>query len=159
MKPSSPPMPCSSRLLARLTQMPWNAVYFVPLGYAVMVLFQQMMGSTKSLTGLLAILLGALAALRAGALVLRCCLPFPAALKENWAQQRLLGKRYDSYQWRKLFWVGVGMAVYVSIEHASVMERWIAVLATGAGALGHWFWWRRKKMDAFLVAVLKRAVI
>lgn len=44
--------------------------------------------------------------------VLRRIFPFSSEAKDLWFQRRNLGKRYDSYQWQKLFWLGLGMLPY-----------------------------------------------
>jgi len=52
--------------------------------------------------------------LRVGPAVLRKLLPFSAEAKQIWLDRRQIAKKYDSYQWQKLFWVGLGLLPYAN---------------------------------------------
>jgi hypothetical protein len=70
--------------------------------------------------------------------------PFSDEVQAAWARRRQLAKRFDSYQWSKLLWFGVGMALHVF---------WAGRLSPGTlalvafcligGGLGLWQWRRR----------------
>ncbi len=55
----------------------------------------------------------------------------------------MIAKRFDSYQWGKLLWFGLGMSVYLALaEHA---PRWgvaLAVFCVIAGGIGLLIWQR-----------------
>ena len=54
-----------------------------------------------------------------------------------WWNRRQLAKRYDSYQWRKLFWIGAGMAIYmVAYRDFSFLRATVSGLCALAGAIG-----------------------
>ena len=42
--------------------------------------------------------------------------PFSAELREAWSVRRRKAKLYDSYQWRKLMWIGAGLALYIAVS-------------------------------------------
>ena len=69
-------------------------------------------GNACTFLGLLAWLLGVLVMLRVIPGVLRRVLPLSESVQARWRQKRGLGRRYDCHQWRKLFWIGLGMAAY-----------------------------------------------
>jgi hypothetical protein len=83
--------------------------------------------------GLLTVLL----LLRAVPVLIRRVIPFSQALEIIWSDRRQLAKRYDSYQWRKLFWIGLGMAIYTGFsgDHSSSRIT-VSSLCILAGALG-----------------------
>jgi len=54
--------------------------------------------------------------------ILRRLLPFSAETQEVWRERRKLGKRYDSYQLRKLLWIGVGIGLNVLFSGAAGSE-------------------------------------
>jgi len=49
---------------------------------------------------------------------LRKLLPLSAEVKTIWAERRQLAKRYDSFQWQKLFFIGLGLAGYTLFSRA-----------------------------------------
>jgi succinate dehydrogenase hydrophobic anchor subunit len=53
-----------------------------------------------------------LVAYRIVPLVFRKALPFEESTRAIWFERRQLAKRFDSYQWRKLFWFGLGMGSF-----------------------------------------------
>src|SRR5262249_57794993 len=84
---------------------------------------------------------------RAGLVVapaaVRALLPFSDAVQGRWFELRQLAKRYDSYQWQKLFWFGLGMVVYLAVPGRRLLSQAIPVLAVvciGAGAAGLATW-------------------
>jgi hypothetical protein len=92
---------------------------------------------------LLIVLFSFLALLRLVPAVIRKAVPFSPAAKSIWGERRGLGKRYDSYQWQKLFWIGIGMLAYSAVSDRYAGAQ--VALASGcviSGALG-WLQWRR----------------
>jgi hypothetical protein len=73
--------------------------------------------------------------------VLRHVLPFSKDLQAHWFRYRILAKRYDSYQWRKLLWLGLGIAAYaVLLGQARGVQGVLAFVCVAAGALGALRW-------------------
>jgi hypothetical protein len=86
---------------------------------------------------------GLLVALRVGPAVLRHVLPFSADAKEIWAVRRNIAKLHDSYQWQKLFWIGLGLLPYAVIGNGlSNGELVVMLFCLIGGSLGLLFWYR-----------------
>ena len=64
-------------------------------------------------------LLAGLFLLRLVPAALRRLLPFSTETQDVWRERRRLGKRYDSYQWRKLLWIGLGISLNVLFSHSA----------------------------------------
>jgi hypothetical protein len=63
--------------------------------------------------------------------------------RQVWAQRRQLAKRYDSYQWRKLFWIGCGLGQYILVSGDFQTPRILVCsvcLVTGALGQIRWRW-------------------
>jgi hypothetical protein len=75
--------------------------------------------------------------LRLVPLVIRKLVPFSRRAQEIWWNRRQMAKRYDSYQWQKLFWMGMGIALYSAVAGALRVPN-IVVSATciAAGGVG-----------------------
>jgi hypothetical protein len=73
--------------------------------------------------------------------VLRLALPFSGEAKQIWLERRFLAKRYDSYQWQKLFWIGLGLLLFaIAAGGASVAELVVTLACLVGGSLGLWIW-------------------
>jgi len=131
------------RVLIRLDSWPWMAVWRVALGLAILPVFRLLSGDRDSVWMFSALFLGLLVALRLVPLVLRRALPFSSEAKATWAERRFLAKRHDSYQWQKLFWIGLGLLPYALIGDglriSEMLVTLICLLGGGAGLL----LWRR----------------
>lgn len=129
------------KLLLRLEQPPMAGLYRALLGFSFFPLLTRIVGENPSGWTMLAYFLGLLFTIRLVPALLRKALPFSSALLAAWAEQRRTGKRYDSYQWRKLFWFGVGLAGYSLFLGGFETSRVILMsicLAAGALGLGMW---------------------
>ena len=73
--------------------------------------------------------------------LVRRLVPFSDTARAIWAERRQMAKRYDSYQWQKLFWMGIGLALYTVLSYQSLTSR-IAVssicVLSGAFGLARW---------------------
>src|SRR5215471_7602470 len=100
------------RALISIDRTPFDAVIRVLLGFACIPLLSFLHQDVRSgwiLTiGLLLLMLS----LRIVPVFLRKLLPLSAEVKAIWAERRQLAKRYDSFQWQKLFFIGLGLAGY-----------------------------------------------
>jgi hypothetical protein len=47
---------------------------------------------------------------------IRKVLPLSHEAKAVWAERRQIAKRYDSFQWQKLFFVGLGLTCYILVS-------------------------------------------
>jgi hypothetical protein len=73
--------------------------------------------------------------------VLRKFLSFSDPVRMLWAERRMMAKRYDSYQWQKLFWVSIGLVAYIRWSGQS-RTSWmiLALTCLSAGAIGMARW-------------------
>lgn len=120
--------------MLRLDQYPVAAIWRMGIGFLMPVASKYL--PVPFPIFFLAILL----ALRIGPAILRRLMPVSGAVKEEWARRRQLAKNFDSYQWQKLFWIGLGML----LAPKSAFSEWVIVwLCLAGGALGLIFWFRR----------------
>jgi len=131
------------RFLITLDSAPWGAFARVALGLGIPPVFRVLSGGRDSVWTSLALFIGLLVALRIVPTVLRHTLPFSAEAKEVWAARRNIAKLYDSYQWQKLFWIGLGLLPYAVIgnglRNGELAVTFICLIGGGAGL----FFWRR----------------
>ena len=129
------------KFLLSLDEGGFGALYRVLIGFAAIPAMRLVLGSDGSDWMLLPFLLSVLALLRVVPAVVRKAAPFSAELLEAWYVRRRMAKAYDSYQWRKLVWIGGGLALYVAIsgQHRTVyMALFVFCLASGAAAMMRW---------------------
>ena len=141
MKALPPDSGAYERFLVRLDEFPVGALLRIAVGYAVVALWQVFADAGACGWQLVPWFLGVLVMLRVLPAVLRKLLTFPARAQAVWAHRRQLAKRFDSYQWRKLVWVGIGMAAYIaSFRHFDFWVVTFSATALVAGLLGEWKW-------------------
>ena len=125
---------------------PWDSTYRALIGYGIMPLYLQLFGGNVVPWKLFVFFLVVLAALRIVPGVLRRVLPFPREVKTVWADRRALAKRYDSYQWRKLFGLGLGWLAYLLVAgRAQDVPLFLSIACIASGALGQLFWFKRSR--------------
>jgi len=129
------------KFLLSLDEGAFGALYRVVIGFTTIPVMRLLLGSDGSHWTLVPFLLLVLVLLRVVLAVVRKVVPFSAELREAWSVRRRTAKLYDSYQWRKLMWIGAGLALYVAVSG----QYWpvqIALsmfcLVTGAGATVRW---------------------
>jgi hypothetical protein len=151
MKAADLPCPSSTveRLLVMSDEPPYDCVYRVVLGFLMLdvprALDQELSGGR-----LVATVAGVLLALRVVPAICRKLLPFSAAALEIWRTRRALAKHFDSYQWRKLFWIGTGMLVYARIRDIAEPEVFVlasAFVVSGCAGLLRWTTLRTRGVD------------
>jgi hypothetical protein len=132
--------PYIEQMLRRIDAPPIQPLYQAIIGSIVVPAFARTIGGTVDWR-LVPFFLAVLAAVRVVPAVLRHVLPLPAEVKAHWFRQRALAKRYDSYQWRKLFWFGLGLAAYVALfDRGGRVEQALALVCLVSGALGLVVW-------------------
>ena len=134
------PMTAIERSLIKLDSWPWSAAWRVMLGIAVAPMIGVMSRDGASASGYIAVCLGLLIALRLVPAVLRHTLPVSNEAREIWKARRVIAKEYDSYQWQKLFWIGLGMlpyAVFGGLGRGGLLIASICLIGGGAG-LAYW---------------------
>jgi hypothetical protein len=128
-------------ILVRTDTGPWNMFYRFAVGFLTPLFVCHFIGD-RSLWVLLLSLLCVLLLLRLVPAVARRIISFSDEAKAVWARRRQLAKRYDSYQWQKLFWIGAGLAFYelFSGDHvASTISIHVFCLLSGGIGLARWF--------------------
>jgi hypothetical protein len=127
------------RFLVRLDSGIWGATSRVVLGLAMLPAFRALSGGRDQIWITLALFFGVLMALRVAPAVLRRALPFSDEAKKIWAERRNIAKQHDSYQWRKLFWIGLGLLPYAIIgsglKSGELVVICICLIGGGTGLL------------------------
>jgi len=137
------------RLLLLLEKAPFYALYRIAIGFVFLPSLFRVFGQPIAVPMLLGGFLGILVLLRLVPAVIRHVLPFSKQVQDAWFKQRILAKRYDSYQWRKLFWMGLGMAGYlVSGPRSNGPQFGLTVFCLVSGALGLCFWARVRSLKS-----------
>lgn len=120
---------------------PWNALYLAALGLFAAPILARLWGPYRPGWMLPVFLLAVLFTIRVMSVIMRKTFSFSARTQEVWSNRRELAERYDSYQWRKLLWIGLGLLVYAFCVRD--LEMWTmvtAVTAVLAGGLGEVYW-------------------
>jgi hypothetical protein len=133
------------RILVDLDSAPWGAIARVALGLGMLPAFRTLTGGNDRALIVVVLFVGLLVSLRVVPAVLRHTLPFSAEAKTIWAERRNIAKQYDSYQWQKLFWIGLGMLPYAvvggGLRSGELAVLLFCLVGGGAGLL----LWRRSK--------------
>jgi hypothetical protein len=124
-----------------LDRWPWSAVSRIALGLGIPPVFRALSGGRDGVWTYLALFIGLLIALRVVPAVLRHALPFSAEAKELWRERRDIAKRHESYQWQKLFWIGLGLLPYsVFGDGVRSGELAVTLICLIGGSVGLSFW-------------------
>ena len=138
-------IPRGEQFLLALEEHPWNVAYRVAIGLSAFPLYRALWGLDGPRWSLVCFFLTGLLLLRLVPAVLRRLLSFSAETQEIWRERRRLSKRYDSYQWRKLLWIGLGIALNVLFSRSAESEAVgvIVALAFLAPGVAGWIVWHR----------------
>jgi hypothetical protein len=129
------------QLLIDLDDAPWNAIFRVALGLAIVPAFHALAGNDGAAWVFPLLFIGLLIALRVVPAVLRQVLPFSAAAKRIWSDRRQIAKQHDSYQWQKLFWIGLGLLPYAVIgDGMRIGEIVVTTVCLVGGGIGLLLW-------------------
>lgn len=137
-----------THLLVRLGGSPWDEISRAVIGFITLPIFSALFGTPDSGRTLFLFFLGLLLALRLVPAVIRRLVPFSNEVRDLWGERRALAKRYDSYQWQKVFWLGLGIGTYVVLF--GVVWPPAVILASAcvlSGAAGLAFWLSHKAHD------------
>jgi hypothetical protein len=120
-----------------------SAVTRVALGLCIPPLFRTLSGGSDQIWADLALFLALLIGMRVVPAVLRKVLPFSVDTKQIWFDRRQIAKLHDSYQWQKLFWVGLGLSPYVIVGGGlKAGETVLTVICLIGGGTGLLIWRR-----------------
>lgn len=133
------------KMILNLENAPWHGIYRTVIGFLILPLCHLLLGQDLGHLAFwlfLAILIG----LKIVPGLVRRLLPVSEAAQEIWAERRRLGKRYDSYQWKKLFWIGLGLAGYtVMFDDVAGFGGFLAAFCLISGGVGFLMWRRNLK--------------
>jgi len=101
------------KILIHLEESPWGVVWRGAAGSAIIAAWARVFARTCPEWTIIPFLLFILVLLRVVPMIVRSVVSYSQEAREIWAERRELAKRCDSYQWRKLFWIGLGMALYI----------------------------------------------
>jgi hypothetical protein len=133
------------RFLVLLDSGPWAVVSRVMLGFAIVPAFRRIAAGDDQAWISLALFAALLMGLRLVPALLRGMLPFSTETRGIWFQRRQIAKRYDSYQWQKLFWIGLGLFAFAAIDGGlRTGEQVIAAFCLIGGTAGLLLWRRSK---------------
>jgi hypothetical protein len=128
------------RLLAITEEAPWKGLYRIAIGFFI-VPVGGYLGANGAGWVVVPLFLGILILLRVLPILFRITLPFSSGVSAVWANRRRLAKRFDSYQWRKLLWFGLGLAGQMLVSgEFRVYPVSLAILCLISGGLGEFYW-------------------
>jgi hypothetical protein len=131
--------------LIKLDSWPWGAISRV-LGLGIPPVFRALSAGRDGVGASLALFIGLLSRY---AWSQRCCgalYHFPARRRELWRERHYIAKRHDSYQWQKLFWIGLGLLPYSVIgDGLRNGELVVTFICLSGGGVGLLFW---RRVDA-----------
>lgn len=139
-------MPFHERCVVLLDQYPWSIGTRIGLGSMTPYVLRQLCDNEQQVWCVIGSFLVILFLLRLGPVMVRRFVPFSKEAHLIWAERRQLAKRFDSYQWQKLFWMGIGMAGYAMIwGNVGSAIGVLLVLCLLGGGLGVLIWGRRSE--------------
>jgi hypothetical protein len=129
------------RVLVRLDDGAAGAVLRVALGYAIGLTWLQLAQRQAPGWAIVPLFLAVLVAVRVVPVLLRSIGRFSEPVRRVWTERRQMAKRYDSYQWRKLLWIGSGLMLHApaSSRRSGALLALASVCVT-AGAVGLAVW-------------------
>jgi hypothetical protein len=101
------------KILIQLDESPWEAIWRGLGGAGIIAVWVRVFSGRSPDWSMIPFVLFMLLLLRVVPMLVRSVVSFSIEAREVWAKRRDLAKRCDSYQWRKLFWIGLGMALYI----------------------------------------------
>jgi hypothetical protein len=132
------------RILVLIDQFPWSALYRIGIGYVMLPLFYRLFEKGAPGWCLILWFTGVLFALRLLPAVFRKVFPVSQEVRDVWVERRQTAKRFDSYQWRKLVWFGIGLAGYAVLSGNSVgIVGALTLFCLISGGVGVLIWRRR----------------
>jgi hypothetical protein len=128
------------RLLVRVDAPPLDSLVRLALGYMEALVWKHLFGPVAFGWMFLLFFLAILLSLRLVPALIRKVARFNPATNTIWAERRQLARQFDSYQWRKLFWIGMGLGLYglVSPQVFSVAFLVVIGVCLVFGAIGLW---------------------
>lgn len=137
------------RLLLSIEEFPLNILYRAAIGFSLLPIYLWCVGRLHLVdsTGLLLLFVaGVLVALRIVPGLLRRLLPASPHVRKIWAERRHCAQAYDSFQWRKVFGLGLGWLAQLTLTNNTRVDALtLAIAFLLAGGAGQIFWVRLNK--------------
>jgi hypothetical protein len=131
----------TEQLIVRLDDGAWGAVLRFVFGCLVPPVWLPVARWQGAEWTLFPFFLALLLALRVLPAVARRLVRFSDATRTIWSDRRQLAKRCDSYQWQKLFWIGLGIGSFLAVwGPRSGALPLLAATCVFAGGLGLVVW-------------------
>ena len=140
---TGPKLSALERVLLKIDQSPWSILFRIAIGYTLPFVYRW---KTSGETGWVFIFwfIGMLICLRVVPAVFRKLFPLSHEVQTAWMERRTLTKVYDSYQWKKLSWFGIGLLAYVfSSVTLDTPIFAVALFCLLGGGVGVLFWKKR----------------
>jgi hypothetical protein len=127
--------------LLQLDTFPASALYRAAIGFSVPLLMSRACEVRCADWFLVIFFILVFLILRIGPVILRKAIPFSDEALSIWFSRRQIAKKYDSYQWRKLFWIGFGLVMYMLYSH-HISPSWVCISSISilCGAIGAIRW-------------------
>jgi hypothetical protein len=133
------------QILVELDSGTWSKFSRVVIGLGTVPVFRALSGGDDNTWMFIMLFVGLLVALRVVPAVLRRVVPFSAKAKAIWADRRNIAKQHDSYQWQKLFWIGLGLTPYALLGGGQGNgERVVMLICLIGGGAGLMLWHRSR---------------
>jgi hypothetical protein len=120
-----------------------GAILRVALGFLLLPTLESWVpapGRWTVVGSLLVMLLG----LKGAAAIARRVVPVSAVVRSHWEWRRELARHHDSYQWRKLVWIGVGLLAGAAVGSSDATIQWmLGAVCVLAGGVAEVFWRRQ----------------
>ena len=146
-------IPNERTLMGKLTRVPGFAIYLIPSGFLAGVTYLRF-GGSRTAVMIIPFVLGTLVIIRFSANVLRRISPVSRVTRNSWAHARLVSKRFDSHQWQKLLWVGLGIGVAGLFERSLSVQYVLfttAAVCVTSGAVAAMVWRRTYRKNRELI--------
>lgn len=116
---------------------PYDGLWRAAVGFVMMPFLLYLGFDNRADCVLLPFLLAVLLVMRFLPAIARRLGVFSITAQEIWAERRSLARSYDSYQWQKLFYIGVGLAVYIVVSGScQVFRLALCLFCLVSGSLG-----------------------
>jgi hypothetical protein len=130
------------KILVSIDRRPFDCVVRMLIGFFFIPLLSRLHQDIRSGWVLTIGLILVMLSMRLLPAVARKLLPLSPAIKDIWAERRNISKRFDSFQWQKLLFIGIGLASYILVSReflTSILG--ISGFCVLFGAIG-WLRWR-----------------
>ncbi len=132
------------QFVVSLDEWPGGAILRIVLGLATPPLIHTLSVGHDSIWLSVALFFWFLAMIRVVTALLRRAIPFSLQAKTIWAERRNLARQHDSYQWRKLFWIGLGLLLNAAVSNSLTYGLLVVTFFCLIGGSAGLFAWTRQ---------------